>query len=78
MGAGGRRTGTVDRAAAVCILALCFGSLHVIALKSQLFTRFRGSSYSTETPINYQTFYFDQKVSCKVSLITYSQFILIA
>lgn len=65
----GVRTGLLDRAAATCILMLCLGCLHVIALKPQLFTRHGGVSYSTGTPISYKTFYFDQKVSLKISRI---------
>uniref|UniRef100_A0A4W6C4T5 Lysosomal Pro-X carboxypeptidase n=1 Tax=Lates calcarifer TaxID=8187 RepID=A0A4W6C4T5_LATCA len=61
MKAGGRNE-ILDRAAAVCILTLCFGCLHVIALKSQLFTRLGGLPSSTEFPINYKTLYFDQKI----------------
>lgn len=58
----GVRTGVLYRAAATCILTLCLGCLHVIALKSKLFTRHGGLSYSTGTPISYKTLYFDQKI----------------
>ncbi len=61
--------GVLDRAAATCILTLFLGCLHVIALKSKLFTRFGGLPYPTENPISYETLYFDQKVSLK-SLLT--------
>lgn len=65
----------LDRAAAACILTLCLGCLHVIALKSQLFTRLGGLPYSTETPISYETFYFEQKVSLKFLSIFNSPFV---
>ncbi|XP_020490553.2 lysosomal Pro-X carboxypeptidase [Labrus bergylta] len=52
----------LNRAAASCILTLCFACLHVIALKSQLLTRHGGLPFSTEPPITYETFYFDQKI----------------
>ncbi|KAK5868944.1 hypothetical protein PBY51_009915 [Eleginops maclovinus] len=52
----------VDRAAVTCILTLCLGCLHVIAHKQQLFSRRGGSNSSTESPISYETLYFDQKI----------------
>ncbi|XP_060903022.1 lysosomal Pro-X carboxypeptidase [Labrus mixtus] len=52
----------LNRAAATCILTLCFACLHVIALRSQLFTRHGGLPFSTEPPITYETFYFDQRI----------------
>ncbi|CAK6957948.1 lysosomal Pro-X carboxypeptidase [Scomber scombrus] len=58
----GVRTGVLERAAAICILTLCLSCLHVIALKSQLFTRHGGLSSSTGTPISYKTLYFDQRI----------------
>lgn len=61
----------LDRAAATCILTLCFVCLHVTALKSQLFTRLGGLPYSTEPPVSYKTFYFDQKVSLNWSKCTF-------
>lgn len=54
--------GVLDRAAATCILTLCLGCVHVIALRSKLFTRFGSLPYSTEPPISYETLYFDQKI----------------
>lgn len=54
--------GVLDRAAATCVLTLCLGCLHVIALKSKLFTRVGGLPYTKETPISYETLYFDQKI----------------
>ncbi|KAK2846694.1 hypothetical protein Q5P01_009693 [Channa striata] len=57
----GGSTAALDRAA-LGVLTLCFACVHVIALKSQLFTRFGGSPHSAETPINYKTLYFDQKI----------------
>ncbi|TDH14681.1 hypothetical protein EPR50_G00023240 [Perca flavescens] len=59
----GVRTQVSDRAAAtVCLLTLCLGRLHAVALKPQLLSRLGGSSYSAETTISYETFYFDQKI----------------
>ncbi|XP_049926990.1 lysosomal Pro-X carboxypeptidase [Epinephelus moara] len=58
----GVRTCVLGRAAATCILTLWLGSLHVIALKPKLFTRLARSPSSSETPISYETFYFDQKI----------------
>ncbi|KAM4566128.1 lysosomal Pro-X carboxypeptidase [Odontesthes bonariensis] len=52
----------LDRIAATCIITLCFACLHVTALKTQLFTRLGGLRYSSEPPISYNTFYFDQKI----------------
>ncbi|KAM9317585.1 LOW QUALITY PROTEIN: lysosomal Pro-X carboxypeptidase [Pholidichthys leucotaenia] len=49
-------------AAATCTLALCFACLHVTALRSQLFTRLGGLTYSADPPVSYQTFYFDQQI----------------
>lgn len=68
----GVRMEVLDRAAATCVLTLCLGCLHVIALKSQLFTRLGGSPNPTEIPISYETFYFDQKVSLKSSYIFFN------
>uniref|UniRef100_A0A3Q3JKS7 Lysosomal Pro-X carboxypeptidase n=1 Tax=Monopterus albus TaxID=43700 RepID=A0A3Q3JKS7_MONAL len=50
------------RAAAACVLTLCFGCLHVVTLKSQPLTRFGGFPQSTGPPISYETFYFGQKI----------------
>ncbi|KAM8904786.1 lysosomal Pro-X carboxypeptidase [Spinachia spinachia] len=52
----------LDAAAVTGTLALCLGCLHVIALKSQTFTRPGGSPDSAEPPISYDTLYFDQKI----------------
>lgn len=68
----GVRMDVLDRAAATCVLTLCLGCLHVIALKSQLFTRLGGSPYPAEIPISYETFYFDQKVSLNSSYIFFN------
>ncbi|XP_030009006.1 lysosomal Pro-X carboxypeptidase [Sphaeramia orbicularis] len=54
--------GLLDRAALTCILTLSLGWFHVFALKSQLFSRFGERSTPSETPISYETFYFDQKI----------------
>lgn len=66
----GVRMQVLDRVTVVCVFTLCLGSLHSIALKSQLFTRHGGLPYSTKSPVTYKTFYFDQKVSLKISLHT--------
>ncbi|XP_008307030.1 lysosomal Pro-X carboxypeptidase [Cynoglossus semilaevis] len=57
MEAGGRR----DAAAVCSLLFLCLGCFHVIALKPQLF-RLGASPLPSETPISYETLYFDQKI----------------
>ncbi|XP_062241862.1 lysosomal Pro-X carboxypeptidase [Platichthys flesus] len=59
---GGCGTRVRLRAAALCVLTLCLGSLHVLALKSQLFTRLGGFAPPAESPINYSTLYFDQRI----------------
>ncbi|KAM9733837.1 lysosomal Pro-X carboxypeptidase [Menidia menidia] len=51
-----------ERIAAACITTLCLASLHVTALKSQLFTRLGGLRFSNDPPISYKTFYFDQQI----------------
>ncbi|XP_071372461.1 lysosomal Pro-X carboxypeptidase [Centroberyx affinis] len=56
------RTGVLERAAATLLLTLFLSCLHVIALKSQLFTRLGVLDYSTEKTISYETLYFDQKI----------------
>ncbi|XP_008288574.1 lysosomal Pro-X carboxypeptidase [Stegastes partitus] len=56
------RTEVLGRAAATCVLTLCLVCLHVTALKSKLFTRLGGLPYSSDPPISYKTFYFDQKI----------------
>lgn len=56
----------VWRIAATYVLTLCVGSSwHVIALKSQLLSRLGGSPSPSDTPLSYDTFYFEQKVSLK-------------
>lgn len=64
MEAGGRR----DAAAVCSLLFLCLGCFHVIALKPQLF-RLGASPLPSETPISYETLYFDQKVSSFLFLL---------
>lgn len=55
--------GRVDRAALTWVLTLSLSCFHVIALKSHMFSRRTGSPSSSDPPISYQTYYFDQKVS---------------
>lgn len=57
----------MERIAATCVLlTFCVGCLQVFALKSQLLTRVGRSPSSSDTPVSYQTLYFDQKVSVKI------------
>lgn len=58
------KSGLFDRTVITCILTLYLGALHAVALKSKLLTRFGGLTDPKETPISYETLYFDQRVSC--------------
>uniref|UniRef100_A0A1A8UG38 Lysosomal Pro-X carboxypeptidase n=1 Tax=Nothobranchius furzeri TaxID=105023 RepID=A0A1A8UG38_NOTFU len=58
----GIRTQGLTMAAASSILVLLFPCLHATSLKSQLFTRLGALRYSSEPPISYKTFYFEQKI----------------
>ncbi|XP_054649363.1 lysosomal Pro-X carboxypeptidase isoform X1 [Dunckerocampus dactyliophorus] len=55
----GGRTRLMDIAAVSCLLTLF---INVSAFKSRLFTRHKGSYHSFDSTINYETFYFDQKI----------------
>ncbi|XP_068174272.1 lysosomal Pro-X carboxypeptidase isoform X1 [Antennarius striatus] len=52
----------LNKAAAKCILWVFFSCLHVIALRSQLFSRLHRSPDRDDVLISYKTFYFDQKI----------------
>lgn len=54
--------GRVHRAALTWLLTLSLSCLHVIALRSHVFSRRTGSPSSSDPPISYQTYYFDQKI----------------
>ncbi|KAJ0063645.1 hypothetical protein NL108_004491 [Boleophthalmus pectinirostris] len=56
------RFGHLNGIVITCILTLCLGSLHAIALKSKLFTRFGGKTNAKESPISYKTLYIDQNI----------------
>ncbi|XP_061538608.1 lysosomal Pro-X carboxypeptidase [Phycodurus eques] len=51
----------LDVAAVTCMLLLFVGSFHAFKTR-QLFTRRGGSFPSSEIPVSYETFYFDQKI----------------
>ncbi|KAM3874765.1 lysosomal Pro-X carboxypeptidase [Diretmus argenteus] len=59
-----RETGGLWRAAATLALTAALGCLHVIALKSQLFTAARGAADASgsDPVVSYETFYFEQKI----------------
>ncbi|XP_004075329.1 lysosomal Pro-X carboxypeptidase [Oryzias latipes] len=53
----------VDSSAVTCFITLSLACLHVTAFKSQLFTRLGARSFSSEPPIIYKTFYFNQRIN---------------